>query len=157
MIPTERLFAICETEQIDVEYEPVHPRLLGHYLRHPERPRPLITLHPDLSTQERLLRCVLGEELGHHFTGAGAHLAAAHFAERVMLNRSEHRAVRWAVDMLVPLEAFVPAVGAHSLEELADRFYVTQNFIQWQAEQLQTILMERQRRDPRWASDLDAP
>lgn len=153
MIPTTQLFQLCEDEGISVSYRDLESEYGGLYLMSKGFVRPRIVLDRSLTVNERLLRCVLAEELGHHFTGAGNCIVAANHAQRVWIDRMEYLAIKWAVDFLVPVKDLVPEIGRRSLHELADLFYVTREFVEWQASRLQEAITERERlelrQDPR--------
>lgn len=150
MVPTSLLFSICQRERLEVEYNYLGTNLRGLYIRHPRLDRPLIELHDSLITDERLLRCVLAEEIGHHYTGTGNYMIGYHNSTRIWLDKCEYLAMKWAVNYLVPEDKFILRVGRYTLEELADVFYVTHDFIKWQANRLRDVLEEKWRkRDPR--------
>lgn len=149
MVETRELFELCEAEDITVEYGDLGTNLRGLYIRHPRLERPAIGLHNVLHLNERLLRCVLAEEIGHHFTGIGRYLVAYNNNQRLYLNRLEHEAVKWAVNRLVPEDVFIMRVGRYSFEELVDKFFVIPQFIEWQAQRLRDTLQEKWRKDPR--------
>lgn len=149
IVPTSSLFEICQQQNLDVEYNYLGTNLRGLYIRHPRLYRPLIVLHDSLITNERLLRCVLAEEIGHHFTGAGNYMIGYNASTRIWLDKAEYLAVKWAVNFLVPEDKFILKVGRYPLWELADIFYVTHDFIRWQANRLREALKEKWKRDPR--------
>lgn len=62
---------------------------------------------------------------------------------------TEYLAVKWAVNFPVPEDKFILKVGRYPLWELADIFYVTHDFIRWQANRLREALEEKGKRDPR--------
>lgn len=149
MVTTDELFDLCNNEAITVDYGDLGTSLRGIYIRHPKLDRPAIGLHNELNTNERLLRCVLAEEIGHHFTGTGRYLVAYNNNQRLYLDRLEYRAVAWAVNYLVPVDKFITRVGRYAFEELVDFFYVVPQFITWQARRLKDVLEDKWKRDPR--------
>ena len=149
IVPTSLLFEICQQQNLDVEYNYLGTNLRGLYIRHPRLYRPLIELHDSLITDERLLRCVLAEEIGHHFTGAGNYMIGYHDSTRIWLDKCECLAMKWAVNYLVPKDKFILKVGRYPLWELADIFFVTHDFIMWQYNRLRDALIEKWKRDPR--------
>lgn len=72
-------------------------------------------------------KCVLGEELGHHYTSSGDILEQNSIVNR----KQELRARRWAYDKLVPLEMIVRAHqnNVANKYELADFLNVTEDFL----------------------------
>lgn len=129
MTPTKLLFAIADSQGIAVEFHPLPEPLLGHYFAEPGM-RPVITLAPELEHREALMRCVLAEELGHHFTCAGEYLVSPYrsYMGRVLLSRVEKRALRWAANLLVPLMELI-SFKWHSLCDIAEAYNVTPTFL----------------------------
>ncbi|MBM7856211.1 Zn-dependent peptidase ImmA (M78 family) [Desulfohalotomaculum tongense] len=80
-----------------------------------------------------LHRCVLAEEIGHHFTKAESNLLVDNqsIRKRVQILIDEYKARIWAVNFLVPYEEFKEVVQGSSLsdKELAKYFRVTKEFI----------------------------
>ena len=76
------------------------------------------------------MRCVLTEELGHHFTKTGSVLAFARNTP-YRYEKNEQPAIRWAVEYLVPLDKLVAVIdsGVFSNHELAEYFEVTERFM----------------------------
>ena len=76
-------------------------------------------------------RCVLAEELGHHYTTVGSCLPRTyfHYRDRVEVSRAEYRALRWAAQWLMPLDKLAQALkrGIVEIWDLADYFYVTED------------------------------
>lgn len=101
---------------------PAPEGLLGLYYPDPEISLPVIVLDRGLSARPRPLRCVLAEELGHHFTIPRASVLKPYFsfADAVMWGKDELRAMRWATGQLIPdevLREVLPRIGG--LAELA--------------------------------------
>lgn len=84
---TGELFALVAQAGIELRWARLRPYFNGVYLWEPPKP-PYIYLDVDLADDPVLLRAVLAEELGHHFT-RGASVGW------------ETRAFWWAVDYLV--------------------------------------------------------
>lgn len=130
----EGLLAICDAEGVKVSYQPLAPDrgLLGMYIR--EGRRAGIILDESLSSQPRLERTVMAEEVGHHFTVGHGNIFVVRFSHQVatVLSRDEYRALRWAANYLIPTDDLVRAIqrGYTSLDELADYFYVTSWMVQ---------------------------
>jgi len=140
VVPTKRLFDLAESEGIAIEWYKFKCGILGHYDRDPDLICPVITLSCHLQRDERLLRCVFAEELGHHFTSVGKLVSAACDAERQRLSRSEYRAVKYGVELMIPLDEFCAHVGHRTLDEIADIFFVTKDFVRFRAKQLHSII-----------------
>lgn len=108
---TRELFALVAQAGIELRWARLRPYFNGVYLWDPPKP-PYIYLDVDLLDEPVVLRAVLAEELGHHFT-RGASVGW------------ETRAFWWAVDYLV-LERDLGALirqGA-TLWEMSDRLQV---------------------------------
>lgn len=73
-------------------------------------------------------KCVLGEELGHHYTSTGDILEQNSIVNR----KQELRARRWAYNKLVPLEMIISAHHSHVANkyELAEFLNVTEEFLE---------------------------
>lgn len=129
----EGLLAICDREGISVQYEAItrSRRVLGLYFRTSDG-LPVIVLDKGLPSRPRLERCVLAEEVGHHFTVPRGSLIGAHFstvdAPADTRSVDELRATRWAANFLLPADKLAEAVrqGLHRVDELADWFNVTE-------------------------------
>lgn len=125
----ERLLRIAESEGIYVDYFPLQPTkgVLGLYVR--DERGPAIILDTSLPANPRLERCVMAEELGHHFTVPTTSVFAAFPSATLRTShlRDEARALRWACDQLMPVDQFLQALreGVTSVEDLADYFFVT--------------------------------
>lgn len=120
---------MVEREGILVLYRQLDPAsgLLGLYIR--EECGAAIVLDTSLTSNPRLERCVLAEELGHHYTApiTSVFTAYASATFRTSHSRDEARALRWACDYLMPVDKFLRALreGVTSVEDLADLFDVT--------------------------------
>lgn len=79
------------------------------------------------------LRCVLAEEIGHHYTSAGSGITTPHYSyrNRVYILKKENLALRWAANYLLPLERLLHALrgGLRQLWELAEYFVVTEEMV----------------------------
>lgn len=139
MVPTEALFKLCEQHNLDVIYEDLGSNLRGLFIKHPRLQQPLIALHVMLRTDERLLRCVLAEEIGHHLTGVGNYMLCYN-RQRTWMDKAEYMAMKWAANFLVPPDQLMTTLRRYSIEELADFFYVTEGFIRWQIDRLRSSL-----------------
>lgn len=118
-----------------MEFHDFAAPVLGLYTTAPGLP--IIGLCNGLLTHERLLRCVLAEELGHHHALDGHHVAMpyASYMGRVILGRAEKRALAWAGQALMPeLQSVREVKGGAGVDDLADAFMVTPTFIRAVAE-----------------------
>lgn len=138
MVPTTRLYAIAHRENIIIEWTSFGASdLLGLYYAEPGLKFPIIGLHQKLRNDERSLRCVLAHELGHHFRSAGTYVTAACEIDRLMIAKADKEADSWALDLLLPCKPFVEGLkGGVSISELADAFWVTEDFVRKKLDQL---------------------
>lgn len=130
----ESLLQLAEAENIAVEYSKLRHPVRGFYW-HPIDAYPIIGLSLKLHSDYRLHRCVLAEELGHHFTSSGERIAKKHHSlqDRLMIDKCEYKALRWAAKHLVPENDLLDAVseGLYEIWELADHFSVTEDMMRF--------------------------
>lgn len=122
----EQLIHEAYTDQVSVSEEIMQPRIKGLYSDN------VIWINKSIiSITEK--KCVLGEELGHHYTSSGDILEQNNIVNR----KQELRARRWAYNKLIPLEMFIRAHQSNiaNTYELADFLNVTEDFlndaVQW--------------------------
>jgi len=126
------LLKMADDYGIKVEYWDFRPPLEAVYWSFPGIP-PVIGLANSLFESRPHFRCVLAEELGHHFTTAGVAIPKTyfHYRDRLEVSRAEYRAMRWAALHLVPLDKLQQAVrwGVCERWELAEYFDVTEGLV----------------------------
>ena len=119
---------------IDVEFWDFEPPLEAVYFSVPGAP-PTIGLSNRLLRDPTLFRCVLAEEIGHHFTTVGDALPKTyfHYAQGLTVSRAEYRAWRWAAQYLIPLPMLKECLhnGINEVWELADYFDVTEQMMKF--------------------------
>lgn len=122
----EQLVHEAYINQVSVYEEIMIPRIKGLYSDN------IIWINKSIfSITEK--KCVLGEELGHHYTSSGDILEQNSIVNR----KQELRARRWAYNKLVPLEMIIRAHQSNIANkyELADFLNVTEEFlndaVQW--------------------------
>lgn len=120
MITYEKLLEIAEKEDVDVndEYE-FSDRLKGLYCDGN------IAIKKDLMVREK--KCIMAEELGHHFTAEGNILD-----QRNIINRKlERRGKIYAYDLLVGLEGLITCFkeGTTNVYEMAESLDVTEDIV----------------------------
>ncbi|NSW83353.1 MAG: hypothetical protein HPY90_08775 [Syntrophothermus sp.] len=89
----QKLFDLAEQEGIIVRWWDFIPPVRGLYWAPKDLP-PVIGLDNSLQYDHRTLRCVLAEELGHHFT-ASVNRTFCSYRDRIWFSREELRAHRW--------------------------------------------------------------
>lgn len=141
MVPTSELWRLAESEQLYITWADMDDD--GLYVNHPDLPMPYILLRQGLGHNERALRVVLAHELGHYFCGESGLFVAAERLQRQYISVDEYRARKWAVQFLVPWGEFSELAASYSLAELADIFYVTEDFVHFQFEELRRIQDEQ--------------
>ena len=118
---------------------PEHPN--GLYMLSKET-GPVIILGKHLNRSKRLHRCVLAEEIGHHFTAPRTNIVSAYTSinQKTMLSQDERKAMKWASDFLIPDGDFVTALkaGHRSRFDLAEYFDVTEQFMVQKIGMMQT-------------------
>ena len=130
----QQLLEIAETENIAIEYKRFKSAINGIYLHMPDC-QPVIYLSLKLHSDYRLHRCVLAEELGHHFTSTGERTPKRHHSmqDRLSIDKCEYKALRWAAMQLIPENNLLDAVtsGVEELWELAEEFDVTEELMRF--------------------------
>lgn len=130
----QRLLEIADAENITIEYRRLPKKLNGFYI-YDEKFGPFIALSYSLNANYRLHRCVLAEELGHHFTSIGERYAQKHYSvqDRLTIDKIEYKALRWAANQLIPEDDLLDAIasGLYELWELAEEFEVTEEMIRF--------------------------
>lgn len=108
IVPTVRLYEIAAAEEIELITHDLPAGVLGFYFAEPDT-TPVIALSPMLKEDSSLYRCVLAEELGHHFTTAGSAVPKAycHYHDRLTISRAEYRALKWASEFLIPWKSLL--------------------------------------------------
>ena len=128
------LLTIAENDDIAVEYAKLKPPIKGFYWNIPGV-RPVICLSQSLHSDRRLHRCVFAEELGHHFTTAGQHIAKRYYStqDRLTIDKIEYKALRWAANFLIPENFLLDAIasGLYEIWELAEEFDVTEEMMRF--------------------------
>ena len=130
----QRLLEIADAENITIEYRKLTRGLNGFYIWEQDCP-PYIALSFSLKSNYRLHRCVLAEELGHHFTSIGERFSQKHHSlqDRLTIDKIEYKALRWAANFLVPEDDLLDAIrdGLCELWELAEEFDVTEEMMRF--------------------------
>lgn len=129
----EEIYSLIEKEGILIEWWNFNPPLEAIYWAHPNLP-PIIGLSHQLSGKPiAYLKCVLAEELGHHYTTVGYKLPKTffHYQDRIEISRTEYKALKWAANFLIPKKELVCALkkGIKTIWDLADYFEVTEEMI----------------------------
>ncbi|MDF2857248.1 MAG: hypothetical protein K0Q87_3099 [Neobacillus sp.] len=127
----DAMLQLTEDEAIAVEFFDFVPPIRGIYFTEESLP-PIIGLDNSLSGDTPLLRCILAEELGHHFTTVGYYIPREfyNYSDRLHISKIEYKAMRWAAEYLVPENDLLDVIGSGLYEpwELAEHFNITEEF-----------------------------
>lgn len=129
----ERLIKIAQQQKIIIDEYPLGDELRAIYLKIRELENPIIFLNTNLSLYSPETRCVLSEEIGHHFTMVGnAIYPHKNYSDVLKVCKIEKAALRWAGHCLIPNEELYETLqfGQPSLYELSEHFNVTEVFMQ---------------------------
>jgi len=130
----EQMLAIADQQNIVVEYFDFSPPLERIYLEEKAMP-PAIGLNCSLHDDIPLLRSVMAEELGHHFTTVGMHTPREYYnyTDRLRIDRCEHKALQWAANYLIPDQQLRTAFheGIDTVSTLAEHFLVTPEIVRF--------------------------
>jgi Zn-dependent peptidase ImmA (M78 family) len=142
VIKINRLFDIIKAENIYFNYTNLltstHNKLYGVYFFE-DSYGPSILLDKSLAKPEnrRLHKCILAEELGHHFTVPRTNIfklygsCSIECLDKIQQAQDERKALKWASDILIPNVELSRAVsdGCQSVYVLAEWFDVTEWFV----------------------------
>lgn len=130
----QELFDLAEREGIIVRWWDFKPPVRGLYWAPHDLP-PVIGLDTSLEKDQRQLRCVFAEELGHHFTTSQNTICRTFcsFHDRVWFSKEEYRAHKWAALHLIPTRQLNKTLksGADTLWDLAEIFDVTEEMMRF--------------------------
>ena len=138
------LFALAEKEDIIIRYTILPSDILGVYYSVCGK-LPVILLDESVRICRKLTRCILAEELGHHFT-CGINLMVFARHQRYITEKYERLALWWATKYLLPWEELFSVTtdnGDFTVPELAEHFDVTERFM-WTSLKLYNEKMPRQ-------------
>jgi len=125
------LLRLAEHEGIKIEYWDFKPPLEAIYWSYPGLP-PVIGISNTITSRAHF-RCVLAEELGHHFMTVGETIPKTfcRYRDRLEISKAEYQALKWAALHLIPLDKLQRAIRLNIKQrwELADYFDVTEEMI----------------------------
>ncbi len=133
MISNDTICALANEQHIEITLAPLPEKIHGFYSMFQNQPQ--IVMNECLPEGSAEYRCVLAEELGHHFTSPVEALprSGIPYYERLQHDRVESKAVRWAADFLIPTELLLHRIedcSVSCIQELADAFQVTVELMQ---------------------------
>ncbi|MEW8956030.1 ImmA/IrrE family metallo-endopeptidase [Clostridium sp.] len=125
------LFFIANKNNILIEYHYFPENILGLYYKNDLLP-PVIGLNKSLLYNPKLHNCVLGEELGHHFTSSGNHLYKTTYQDKLIIGKDEYKAMAWACNYLISNDILRSLINKGYTEyEICDYFKVTHEFLKY--------------------------
>jgi len=135
----DKMYSLAEREGVAIEVWPLEFPVLGLYYSDPSLDRPVIAISQHIINQSYILRSVLAEELGHHFTSAGVCFTPTCYPcyhHRFKVTRAEERAMRWAALYLMPGRMLAEALssGITEAHDLAEHFEVTEGLARFRLE-----------------------
>ncbi len=124
------LIALADQENISVSYDNVFKRFHTLGLYNSDGATHQIILDNTLKNDYRLCRCILAEELGHHFTSVGpTFYKAANFCFWKLNHiKAELKALKWSAFYLMPEPLLQQAINREHFNmgyEFEDYFEVT--------------------------------
>ncbi|MBU2703651.1 Zn-dependent peptidase ImmA (M78 family) [Sporomusaceae bacterium BoRhaA] len=128
-----KMLALAAQEGVLTSTFPLSPPLYGVYLENADTSAAVIGLSTYIQNESEK-RCIMAEELGHHFTSAGICIPRNRefycYSERTEITRTEYKALKWAANYLIPEHDLLDAIksGLYEPWELAEHFDVTNEF-----------------------------
>jgi len=116
----KRLLDIANEENIYVEYSKNLPsNFLGLYIAKDVK---IVLLNSIITSDYKLHRCILAEELGHHFTSVGKSIyPAANFPFwQSYQSKQELKALKWSANQLIPFSTLKKAIHNQSMRDIYD-------------------------------------
>lgn len=113
----DKLYKLCENENIEIEWVNFDPSILGVYINDVDIP-PTIGLNKSIFNDRLKTIEILGEEVGHHFTTNGNYATRLlHYRDRIRLSKEEQKAARWACNYLISDEELFDCVKKCTSED----------------------------------------
>lgn len=138
----KQLFNFIESENIYLDFIDLtgraNSKLFGLYLSHPKRPIIVLDVSLYLPENRRLYKCVLAEELGHHFCTPRTNVlqmfgscSIIDSKDKILQAQDEFKALVWASNILMPDIEMRQAIsdGCKTTYDLAEFFDVTEWFV----------------------------
>ena len=113
----DKLYKLCEDENIQIEWVNFNPCILGVYISDKDIP-PTIALNKSIFNDRLKTMEILAEEVGHHFTTNGNYAnRLLHYRDRIRLSKEEQKAARWACNYLISDDELFDCVKKCTSEE----------------------------------------
>ena len=128
------IFNIIDSENIIIEEANLNNMMSkGIYFKFDNIP-PIIAIEKSIISYTYMYISILAEELGHHFTTQGNLLESSkNYSEKLIKNKKETLAKKWAANFLISDEEFVQAIlnCINNKYELSEKFDVTEDIINY--------------------------
>lgn len=122
------MYILANESKIKVHFFDFLDPIKGIYFVGVDMP-PVIGLDKSLKTNRPLLRSIMAEELGHHFTTVGECVPRKfyNYSNRLHISKVEFKALRWAANYLIDDNALKIVLhdGINTHCELAEHFCVS--------------------------------
>lgn len=123
---------------IEVNYHCFRYPIQGVYFVGQYMP-PVIGLHYELKHDSCLLRSVMAEELGHHYTTVGECIPRKfyNYSNRLIISKVEYKALCWGANYLIKNDdlQFAKKEGLQTVSEFAEYFNITTELMRVRLEQ----------------------
>lgn len=125
MTKLEHLYELALNEHIDIHFFDLKEiGLLGLNVSKENMPH-MIFLDHSVKKDTTLHLNILAHELGHYFTSFGNSIAETNYIEKVLNNKCENKADRWACEFLIREDELIDALNKninciHDLAEYLD-------------------------------------
>lgn len=128
------IYNIIETQNIIIEETNFkNSKVKGLYIKLNDLPA-IIALDKSILSYRSLFLSILAEELGHHFTTQGDLLKESNsYSEKLIKNKKEILARKWASDFLISDDEFVQALNCCICNnfDMCDYFDVTEEILNY--------------------------
>jgi Zn-dependent peptidase ImmA (M78 family) len=125
----DKLLDLAKRNGINLMFWDFQPPIEAIYYYYPGK-NPVIGIDRKLKNNIKNFRCILAEELGHFFTtDQGNMVSHYHLHDKIQIYREEYKAMKWAVNYLIPDEELEIAFNTMSPWELEDYFQVNSDFM----------------------------
>lgn len=122
MTKLESLYEIALYENIDIHFFNLKEiGLLGLNVSKENMPH-MIFLDHSVKNDKNLHLYTLAHELGHYFTSIGDSINSTNYMQKILNNKCENKADKWASEFLIKEDELIDALGnnIYSLHELAE-------------------------------------
>lgn len=123
------LIDIAEKEDIILGIKKLPVDLLGVYYKQPKK-KPVILLDESLKKNPGYLKCVLAEEIGHHFTHKTNKVHYHKYKYESDLKLEEIIADIWSLNYFIGIQTFIILLKeAYSLKKISELYEIPVEFV----------------------------